>query len=186
MSLLIVGLAPAAHGGNRTGRVFTGDASGDFLWRAMHAVGLADFDVGEALFLDLFGEVLVAVVVGACGSDDNGSTNAAGDDDATPAAAATTTTGASTRELYRSVERLRRLHPDTVVLPGHDYGESPTSTIGRPVPPGSSESLSTPSVSTASPCTVSAAGGSSGDPSGSSIPESWGASWSRMSSITTA
>jgi uracil-DNA glycosylase family 4 len=40
--ILIVGLAPAAHGGNRTGRVFTGDASGDFLWSAMHEVGLAD------------------------------------------------------------------------------------------------------------------------------------------------
>lgn len=40
--ILLLGLAPAAHGGNRTGRVFTGDASGDFLWSAMHAVGLAD------------------------------------------------------------------------------------------------------------------------------------------------
>jgi uracil-DNA glycosylase family 4 len=40
--ILIVGLAPAAHGGNRTGRVFTGDASVDFLWAAMHEVDLAD------------------------------------------------------------------------------------------------------------------------------------------------
>jgi uracil-DNA glycosylase len=39
--LVIVGLAPAAHGGNRTGRAFTGDPAGDVLFAALHAVGLA-------------------------------------------------------------------------------------------------------------------------------------------------
>ncbi|MEP6639233.1 MAG: uracil-DNA glycosylase [Chloroflexota bacterium] len=45
--ILLVGLAPAAHGGNRTGRVFTGDASGDFLWAALYAEGLADRPVSR-------------------------------------------------------------------------------------------------------------------------------------------
>src|SRR5688572_24456879 len=40
--LLLVGLAPAAHGANRTGRVFTGDGSGDFLAAGLHAAGFAN------------------------------------------------------------------------------------------------------------------------------------------------
>jgi uracil-DNA glycosylase family 4 len=47
--LLIVGLAPAAHGGNRTGRMFTGDSSGDWLTKIMHKNGFASIPSSQTL-----------------------------------------------------------------------------------------------------------------------------------------
>ncbi|QLH05901.1 uracil-DNA glycosylase [Nitrosopumilus ureiphilus] len=53
--LLIVGLAPAAHGGNRTGRMFTGDSSGDWLAKVMHKHGFASIptsqNINDGMFL---------------------------------------------------------------------------------------------------------------------------------------
>ena len=72
--ILVIGLAPAAHGANRTGRVFTGDGSGgsgDFLMRAMHAAGLASIPTSRHPDdgLELTGAYITAAV--RCAPPDN-------------------------------------------------------------------------------------------------------------------
>src|SRR5215831_13025173 len=69
--LLVVGLAPAAHGGNRTGRIFTGDRSGDWLYASLFRVGIAAIPTSEHVDdgQRLFGTRLVAA--DRCAPPDN-------------------------------------------------------------------------------------------------------------------
>jgi len=62
--LFVIGLAPAAHGGNRTGRIFTGDSSGDWLVKAMFETGFANkpYSLNKSDGLELIGAYMTAAV----------------------------------------------------------------------------------------------------------------------------
>jgi len=69
--LLIIGLAPGAHGSNRTGRMFTGDASGDLLYRVLHATGFSSKPVSRSREDGLVLKDAYITAVGRCAPPQN-------------------------------------------------------------------------------------------------------------------
>jgi uracil-DNA glycosylase len=135
--VVIVGLAPAAHGGNRTGRVFTGDRSGDFLFAALHRAGLANqaacVDAADGLALN---DTRVAAAV-RCAPPGNAPTPAERATCAPWLDAEWRLVGSEVRVIvalgafaWRAVLQMIRSAGGTVSTPAPQFGHGATATLG--------------------------------------------------------
>ena len=135
--VVIVGLAPAAHGGNRTGRVFTGDRSGDFLFAALHRAGLANqaacVDAADGLALN---DTRVAAAV-RCAPPGNAPTPAERATCAPWLDAEWRLVGSEVRVIvalgafgWRAVLQMIRSAGGTVGTPAPQFGHGATATLG--------------------------------------------------------
>jgi uracil-DNA glycosylase family 4 len=136
--VVIVGLAPAAHGGNRTGRVFTGDRSGDFLFAALHRAGLANqascVDAGDGLVLN---DTRVVAAV-RCAPPGNAPTPAERATCAPWLDAEWQLVGSEVRVIvalgafaWRAVLQMMRSAGGTVPTPAPQFGHGATATLGQ-------------------------------------------------------
>jgi uracil-DNA glycosylase family 4 len=134
--VLIIGLAPAAHGGNRTGRVFTGDRSGDFLFAALHRAGLANqalcVDTADGLVLN---DTRVAAAV-RCAPPGNAPTPAERATCAPWLDAEWRLVGSEVRVIialgafaWRAVLQMIRSAGGTVATPAPQFGHGATATL---------------------------------------------------------
>ncbi|MEN3321085.1 MAG: uracil-DNA glycosylase [Mycobacterium sp.] len=135
--VVIVGLAPAAHGGNRTGRVFTGDRSGDFLFAALHRAGLASqatcVDAADGLVLN---NTRVAAAV-RCAPPGNAPTPAERATCAPWLDAEWRLIGSEVRVIvalgafaWRAALQMIRSAGGTVATPAPQFGHGATATLG--------------------------------------------------------
>ncbi|GAC1395735.1 MAG: uracil-DNA glycosylase [Mycobacterium sp.] len=135
--VMIVGLAPAAHGGNRTGRVFTGDRSGDFLFAALHRAGFANqagcVDAADGLTLN---DIRVAAAV-RCAPPGNAPTPAERATCAPWLDAEWRLVGSEVRVIvalggfaWRAALQLIRSAGGTVATPTPKFGHAATATLG--------------------------------------------------------
>jgi uracil-DNA glycosylase len=135
--IVIVGLAPAAHGGNRTGRVFTGDRSGDFLFAALYRAGLANqpecVDAADGLALN---DTRVAAAV-RCAPPGNAPTSAERATCAPWLDAEWRLVGSDVRVIialgafaWRAALQMFRSAGGTVPTPAPQFGHGATAVVG--------------------------------------------------------